>query len=87
MSDIELKLGAELVKRAREGTLNGQGGVLVRKAVEQVERREAEQKLKVIAGRLPFVSRLSGDNFLRELKRLAAECRIEQWFDGEGDGI
>lgn len=87
MNEIEAKLGAELIQRARDGTLNGQGGVLVRKAVEELERREQEQKLKVIAGRLTFVARLSGDNFLRELKRLAAECRVEQFFNGEGDGI
>jgi hypothetical protein len=86
MSDIAKELGAELIKRFRAGTLNGQGGILVKNAVEELEVQERKRALRIGLDQLNVAMRLNhGFNVPKLLRDLSAEHPHETWFTyGEG---
>lgn len=88
MNDIAKELGAELIRRARDGTLNGQGGLLVKQAVARLEANERESSLRKAVGLMYAATRMpAGFDVRRILRDTAAKHRPAFDEHMEGSGI
>ena len=87
MSDIEHELGAELIRRSREGTLvNGDGGRLLAAALKQLESEQQLRTLRRDLDVLRCAARGPGaPDLLRRVRDTAAKYKtVTEFCDGAG---
>ena len=84
---IETKLGEELIRRLRDGTLNGQGGKLVRDAERQKCLEEEAYEVKRLIDRMKTATHLElAEDLPRRFLDMASTVKVARLFC-DGDGI